>query len=72
MNDLDEFLKLALALFLTITVVLLLLTYLERSLSEPAKESARQVSGRLGAREAVHQWWLRRRRNLDDNVQRRR
>jgi uncharacterized membrane protein len=62
MNDIDEFLKVALALFLSISGLLLLLTYLERSLSEPAKESARQVTSRLGARGAVYQWLLRRRR----------
>jgi hypothetical protein len=62
MNDIDEFLKVALALFLSISGLLLLLTYLERSLSEPAKESARQVTTRLGARGAVYQWLLRRRR----------
>ena len=62
MNDIDEFLKVALALFLSISGLLFLLTYLERSLSEPAKESARQVTSRLGARGAVYQWWLRRRR----------
>jgi hypothetical protein len=72
MNEIDEFLKFALALFLTITVVLLLLTYLERSLSEPPKESARQASDHLGAKGILQQWWLRRRRNLEDNMQRRR
>jgi hypothetical protein len=61
MNDIDQFLEIALVLFLTIAGLLLLLTYLERSLSEPAKESARQVTGRVGARGAVYQWWLRRR-----------
>jgi hypothetical protein len=57
MNDIDEFLEVALALFLTIAGLLFLLTYLERTLSEPAK-SVRQVSERLRARAAVRQWWL--------------
>jgi hypothetical protein len=58
MNDIDEFLEVALALFLTIAGLLFLLTYLERTLSEPAKESVRQGSERLRARAAVRQWWL--------------
>jgi hypothetical protein len=36
MNDIDEFLLVTLGLFFGITVLMIVLTYLERTLSEPA------------------------------------
>jgi hypothetical protein len=54
MNDIDEFLLVTLGLFFGITVLMLVLTYLERTLSEPAKAPMRSVSGRQRT-ETVHQ-----------------
>jgi len=46
MNGIDEFLIATLGLFFGITVLMLVLTYLEQTLYEPAGESERSVSGR--------------------------
>jgi hypothetical protein len=62
MNDIDEFLEVALALFLALTALIFLLTYLERTLSEPAKEPVRSIADRRGARAAIYRWWFRRRK----------
>jgi hypothetical protein len=45
MNGIDEFLLAALGLFFGITVLMLALTYLERTLSEPGSAPERSVSG---------------------------
>ena len=63
MKDIDEFLEVALAIFLAIAGLKFLLTYLERSLLEPVKKRNQPVPGRRGARAVVQQWWLRRRRS---------
>jgi hypothetical protein len=55
MNDIDEFLLATLGLFFGITVLMLVLTYLERTLSEPARASKRSVSGRQRTEGSVHQ-----------------
>ena len=47
MNGIDEFLEVALAVFLGIPVLLFLLTYLERSLIESAKEESPTVPDRV-------------------------
>ena len=44
MNDIDEFLLVTLGLFFGITVLMLVLTYLERTLSDPARAPKRSVS----------------------------
>jgi len=49
MNGIDEFLMAALGLFFGITVLMLVLTYLEQTLYEPASESERSVTGRQHA-----------------------
>ena len=46
MNGIDEFLMAALGLFFGITVLMLVMTYLEQTLYEPASESERSVTGR--------------------------
>ena len=46
MNDIDEFLLVTLGLFFGITVLMLVLTYLERSLSETSRAPERSVTGR--------------------------
>ena len=43
-----------LGLFFGITVLMLVLTYLERSLSEPARAPERPVTGRQRAESPVH------------------
>jgi len=53
MNDIDEFLLATLALFFGITVLLLVLTYLERSLSETSRAPERSVTGRQRAEGSV-------------------
>ena len=63
MNDIDEFLEVALAIFVTIAGLMFLLTYLERSLLEPVKKPDRSVLDRLGARAAIQHWWQRWRRS---------
>jgi hypothetical protein len=55
MNDIDEFLLATLGLFFGITVLMLVLTYLERTLSEPARAAKRSVSGRQRTESSVHQ-----------------
>ena len=45
MNGIDEFLMAALGLFFGITVLMLVLTRLERTLSEPVAESERSMAG---------------------------
>jgi Helix-turn-helix domain len=55
MNDIDEFLLVTLGLFFGITVLMLVLTYLERTLSEPARAPMRSVSGRQRTEDSVHQ-----------------
>jgi hypothetical protein len=55
MNDIDEFLLATLGLFFGITVLMLVLTYLERTLSEPARAPERSVTGRQRADGSVHQ-----------------
>jgi hypothetical protein len=55
MNDIDEFLLVTLGLFFGITVLMLVLTYLERTLSEPARAPKRSVSGRQRTEDSVHQ-----------------
>ena len=55
MNDIDEFLLATLGLFFGITVLMLVLTYLERTLSEPARASNRSMSGRQRTEGPVHQ-----------------
>ena len=54
MNDIDEFLLVTLGLFFGITVLMLVLTYLERTLSEPARAPKRSVTGRQRAEGSVH------------------
>lgn len=54
MNGIDEFLLATLGLFFGITVLMLVLTYLERSLSEPARAPERPVTGRQRAESPVH------------------
>jgi hypothetical protein len=49
MNGLDEFLTAAMGLFFGITVLMFVLTYLERSLYEPARDSERLLTGRQPA-----------------------
>ena len=47
MNDLDEFAEVALAIFVALTLLIWLLTYLERSLVRPVTEKrARRVRRR--------------------------
>jgi hypothetical protein len=55
MNDIDEFLLATLGLFFGITVLMLVLTYLERTLAEPAGAPKRSVSGRQRTEDSVHQ-----------------
>ena len=55
MNDIDEFLLATLGLFFGITVLMLVLTYLERTLSEPVGAPKRSVSGRQRTEDPVHQ-----------------
>ena len=55
MNDIDEFLLVTLGLFFGITVLMLVLTYLERTLTEPARAAKRSVSGRQRTEGSVHQ-----------------
>jgi hypothetical protein len=55
MNDIDEFLLATLGLFFGITVLILVLTYLERTLAEPAGAPKRSVSGRQRTEDSVHQ-----------------
>ena len=38
MNDLDEFAEVAIAIFVAMTLLICLLTYLERTLTQPASE----------------------------------
>jgi hypothetical protein len=38
MNDLDEFAEIALAIFVALTLLIWLLTYLERRMTEPAAQ----------------------------------
>ena len=63
MNNIDEFLEVALAIFLAIAGLMFLLTYRERSLLEPVEKPNQSVAGRRGARAVVQEWWLRRRRS---------
>ena len=53
MNGIDEFLLATLGLFFGITVLMLLLTYLERNLSEPARAPEQPVTGKQ-AESPVH------------------
>ena len=55
MNDIDEFLLVTLGLFFGITVLMLVLTYLERTLSEPARAPKQSVSVRQRTEDSVHQ-----------------
>jgi hypothetical protein len=55
MNDIDEFLLATLGLFFGITALMLVMTYLERTLSEPARAPERSVTGRQRADGSVHQ-----------------
>ena len=48
MNHIDQFLLVTLGLFFGITVLMLVLTYLERTLSEPARAPKRSVSAANG------------------------
>jgi len=50
MNDLDEFAEVALAIFVALTALIWLLTYLERTLVEPMTEK----SARRGTRRRAH------------------
>ena len=43
MNDLDEFVEIALAILIGLTLLVWLLTYLERGLVRPLKEERRPV-----------------------------
>ena len=54
MNDIDEFLLVTLGLFFGITVLMLVLTYLKRSLSETPRAPERSVTGRQRADGSVH------------------
>jgi hypothetical protein len=54
MNGIDEFLLAALGLFFGITVLMLALTYLERTLSEPASAPEQLVTGGQRAEGSVH------------------
>ena len=55
MNDIDEFLLVTLGLFFGITVLMLVLTYLERTLIESARAPERSVTGRQRAEGSVQQ-----------------
>ena len=54
MNDIDEFLLVTLGLFFGITVLMIVLTYLERTLSEPGRAPERSVTGRQRVEGSVH------------------
>jgi hypothetical protein len=61
MNGIDEFIELSLGLFAVVTGLIVLLTYLERTLDSKADNSAQPVHNRPGATAAIHRWWRRRR-----------
>jgi hypothetical protein len=50
MNDFDEFAEIALGIFVVLTLLIWVLTYLERTLVEPAREKRT----RMGSRERRH------------------
>ena len=55
MYDIEEFLLATLGVFFGITVLILVLTYLERTLSDPARAPKRSVSVRQRMEDSVHQ-----------------
>jgi hypothetical protein len=60
MNGVDEFMELSLGLFAVLTGLIVLLTYLERTLPRP-NDSAQPMNDRPGAKAAAHRWWRQRR-----------
>jgi hypothetical protein len=60
MNGVDEFIELSLGLFAVLTELIVLLTYLERTLPKP-DDAAQPVNDRRGATGAIHRWWRQRR-----------
>jgi hypothetical protein len=61
MNGVDEFIELSLGLFAVLTGLIVLLTYLERTLNPKANDSPQPVNDRPGATAAIQRWWRRRR-----------
>jgi hypothetical protein len=61
MNGIDEFIELSLGLFALVTGLIVLLTYLERTLDRKADDSAQPVNDRPGTTAAIQRWWRRRR-----------
>jgi hypothetical protein len=61
MNGISEFFEVALAIFLGIPVLLFLLTYLERSLIEPAKEESPTVPDSVEVSTSWYRSWFHRR-----------
>ena len=59
MNGIDEFIELSLGLFAVLTGLIVLLTYMERSLPK-ANDAAQPVNDRPGATGAIQHWWRRR------------
>jgi hypothetical protein len=59
MNGIDEFIELSVGLFAVITGLIVLLTYMERTLPK-ADDAAQPVNDRRGATAAIHRWWRRR------------
>ena len=51
MNDFDEFAEIALAIFLALTLLIWLLTYMERTLIDPASRRRARRTGFTDARD---------------------
>ena len=60
-NGIDEFIELSLGLFAVVTGLVVLLTYMERTLNPKANDSAQPVNDKPGATGAIQQWWRRQR-----------
>lgn len=60
MNGIDEFIEFSLGLFAVLTGLIVLLTYMERTLPK-ANDAAQPVNDRPGATGAIQRWWRRRR-----------
>jgi hypothetical protein len=61
MNGVDEFIELSLGLFAVLTGLIVLLTYMERTLTPKANDSAQPVNNKPGSTGAIQRWWRRRR-----------
>jgi hypothetical protein len=61
MNDIDEFFEVALGILFGISLLLILLTYLEKSLVAPVKEKARSNSDDSHGRDESRRTSLHRR-----------